>query len=75
MTVKVMTSRERLALVNKPYLRVHEIRDLLSIPYSTVRTQLIKSELKKYGGFGYLTDDVIEEFRLQGVIKRWRADK
>ena len=75
MALQILTSQEKLGLINKPYLRVHEIRDLLSIPYSTVRTQIINSGMKKYGGFGYLTDDIIEEFRLQGVIKRWRADK
>lgn len=66
------TADERLALIEMPYLRHSEICRLLGKAPSTVTDQLRHRNIKKYGGFGYLTDDIIRNFRLEGAIKRWR---
>lgn len=69
-----LTAAERLRLIEKPYLTQADICKVLSKPSSTVSDWIKRSDLKRYGGFGYLTDDVIKAFQLSGAIKRWRAN-
>lgn len=68
-----MTPSEKLRLISMPFLRAYEIRDLLDKPYSTTRQEIKRLGLKKFGGFGYQTDEVIKAFRLENAIKRWKT--
>lgn len=64
---------QKLELIQQPYLRLCEIRDLLGKPQSTTERAIKNVGLKKYPPLGYLTDDVIEAFNLGGAIKRWKS--
>lgn len=66
-----MTPSEKLRLIQKPYLNVSEIARLLSVSRGAVYRS-VKS-IKKYPPFGYCTDDIIQQFRLKGAIKRWET--
>lgn len=68
-----MTPRERLTILEMPYLRPCDICRVIEKPRATVYKILKRSEIKKYPSLGYLTDDIIKAFQLQGAIKRWRA--
>lgn len=64
-----LTNQERLELLDCPYLRINQIKKLLNISYPTIKKILASVN---YYPMGYLTDDVIETFRLNGAITRWK---
>lgn len=69
------TASERLTLLELPYLRPSEICRVIDRPRTTVYRVLKDSGIKKYPRLGYLTDDVIKLFQLNGAIKRWKTAK
>lgn len=69
-----MTPRERLAILEMPYLRPCDICRVIDRPRTTVYRVLKDSGIKKYPRLGYLTDDIIKAFQLSGAIRRWRAN-
>lgn len=63
-----LTPAEKLRLLERPYLRAFEIRKILGATrYSTEKV------IKQYRPLGYLTDDAIAAFELEGAIKRWKS--
>ncbi len=67
-----MTPEEKLDLINQPYLRSSEVALLLGRARSTVSDALKRKSVQKYPPFGFLTDDIITTFNLEGAIKRWK---
>lgn len=68
------TTKERLFLINQPYLRNSEIAQLLDRSRSTISDALRRKAIQKYPPFGYLTDDIIKAFCLEGAIQRWKEE-
>lgn len=75
MTTRDMTAAEKLKLISLPFLRAYEIRDLLGKPDSSTRQEIKRLGLKKFGCFGYQTEEVIKAFHMEGAIRRWKAMK
>lgn len=68
-----MTNSDRLQILYQPYLKPKEVCVLVDRSKPTVRKHLLAAGIEKTD-LGYLTDDVIRVFKLQGAIKRWKAD-
>lgn len=66
-----MTPKEKLDLISLPYLRTCEICQLMERSRTTVCKMTKKTGLENTP-FGFLTDDIIKAFKLQGAIKRWK---
>ena len=69
-----MNNAHRLALINQPYLKPKEVCELIGRSKPTVLKHLRTNGVEKTA-LGYWTDDIIRCFRLQGSIKRWKAEE
>ncbi len=70
-----LTPAQRLELIERAYLKNVEIVKLLDSSRSAVTRAIKKAKIKRYPPFGYLTDDIVEAFNLDGAIKRWKEAK
>lgn len=68
-----LTPAEKLRLLERPYLRAFEIREILGATRYSTEKVIKESGIKQYRPLGYLTDDVIAVFDLEGAIKRWKS--
>lgn len=70
------TARERLALLEQPYLTGAEFSKVLNRSPSVVNREIknVKDNLFYVDGWGYLTDDLIKVFHLKPFVARLKKE-
>ena len=70
------TAKERLALLEQPYLTGAEFSKVLNRSPSVVNREIknVKDNLFYVDGWGYLTDDLIKVFRLKPFVARLKKE-
>lgn len=70
------TAKERLALLEQPYLTGAEFSKVLNRSPSVVNREIRKEEEHIYcvDGWGYLTDDLIKVFHLKPFVARLKKE-
>lgn len=70
------TAKERLEMLERPYLTGAEFAKVLNRSPSVVNREIRKSKDKIYfvDGWGYLTDDLIKVFRLKPFLTRLKKE-
>lgn len=70
------TAKERLALLEQPYLTGAEFSKVLNRSPSVVNREIknVKDNLFYVDGWGYLTDDLIKVFHLKPFVARLKKE-
>ena len=72
----VCTPKERLELLERPYLTGVEFAKVLNRSPSVVSREIkkVKDQIYKVDGWGYLTDDLIKVFHLKPFLTRLKKE-